>query len=537
MGLGLPADRAAGGDRARHGRAPRAVPRERGDRARRPPRRRPLDRARRRADPRDQLRAGPERDDARARAVRGVGRRAGRVLHPTAPRGEPALRPAHGCAPDLLGRGLRGADRLRVADGRDVRRPAVPPERPRLLDRRRRARDPARGRLHGRRRSAVGEDRRGPRRPVHAAVRLRLRPARLPDDAPALEGRHPVLEGRARLLVRRDRRRPRRDAGLALAHGLGPGEAGRDGLGHGRPPARPRRRDHAVDPRRAADGGLRDGRRHADRRLREERLEQHPGRADEVVRERGRHGDALPARDPEPDRRRSEDGLPPGRRVGVSRRDRRRPARGGARLLQVPEARAGAGAAGGIRLGRRRRRSRPGRWRFLPASGTFRGHVGRPVLGSGAARGGRPSGAPALVGASAAPLSGQGRRAGRPVLRVGEARVHLRLRRARRRDRLAAGGSRGVRPVALRARAVAGGARRRPALERLLGPSGRRRARADLREHARGPRRGVARSGGSCGAGSRSRASPGSRASSARSPSAPRSAPSSARSRWLWPGS
>ena len=37
--------------------------------------------------------------------------------------------------------------------------------------------------LHGAGRAAVGEARRGPRRPLHAAVRLRLLPARLPHDA------------------------------------------------------------------------------------------------------------------------------------------------------------------------------------------------------------------------------------------------------------------------------------------------------------------------------------------------------------------
>ena len=42
--------------------------------------------------------------------------------------------------------------------------------------------------LHGARRAALGEDRRGARRAVHAAVRLRVRAARLPDDAAALEG-------------------------------------------------------------------------------------------------------------------------------------------------------------------------------------------------------------------------------------------------------------------------------------------------------------------------------------------------------------
>ena len=102
-------------------------------------------------------------------------------------------------------------------------------------------------------------------RPLHAAPGLRLLPARLPDDAPALERRHRVLEGRARLRAARDRRRVRRHAGLALAHGLGAGHPRRDGVGHRRPAARPRRRDHAVDPRRAAHRGLRGGRHCRDR--------------------------------------------------------------------------------------------------------------------------------------------------------------------------------------------------------------------------------------------------------------------------------
>ena len=59
--------------------------------------------------------------------------------------------------------------------------------------------------------------------------------------------------------LHRDRRRARRHAGLALADRLGAGEARGHGVGHGRPAARPRRRDHAVDLRRAPDGRLRDG--------------------------------------------------------------------------------------------------------------------------------------------------------------------------------------------------------------------------------------------------------------------------------------
>ena len=114
-------------------------------------------------------------------------------------------------------------------------------------------------RLHGARRAALGEARRGARRALHAAGRLRLLPARLPRDAAALEGGHRLLEGRARLRPDRDRRRLRGHAGVAFAHRLGAGPARRHGVGHRRPPARPRRGDHAVDPRRRAHRRLRVG--------------------------------------------------------------------------------------------------------------------------------------------------------------------------------------------------------------------------------------------------------------------------------------
>ena len=75
----------------------------------------------------------------------------------------------------------------------------------------------------------------------------------------------------ARVCVRRDRGRARGDAGVAFAHRVGARDAGRDGVGHGRPPARPRRGDHAVDLRRAPHGGLRRGDGRCDRRLRQAR--------------------------------------------------------------------------------------------------------------------------------------------------------------------------------------------------------------------------------------------------------------------------
>ena len=61
----------------------------------------------------------------------------------------------------------------------------------------------------------------------------------------------------ARLRLRRNRRRARRHPGLALAHRLGPGARVGHGLRHRGPAARPRRRDHAVDLRRAPDRRLR----------------------------------------------------------------------------------------------------------------------------------------------------------------------------------------------------------------------------------------------------------------------------------------
>ena len=70
----------------------------------------------------------------------------------------------------------------------------------------------------------------------------------------------PYWQIAARVHLHRRRRRARRHAGVALADRLGAGDARRHGVGHGRPPARPRRRDHAVDLRRAPHGRLRVGR-------------------------------------------------------------------------------------------------------------------------------------------------------------------------------------------------------------------------------------------------------------------------------------
>ena len=115
-------------------------------------------------------------------------------------------------------------------------------------------------------------------------------------DAAALEGRHRLLEGRPRLRPDRDRRRLRRHPGLALADRLGAGHPRRDGLRHRRPPARPRRRDHAVDLRRPAHRRLRGGRQRGDRLLLRTGPghRKRPGRADQVLLQRRRHRRPVP---------------------------------------------------------------------------------------------------------------------------------------------------------------------------------------------------------------------------------------------------
>ena len=155
----------------------------------------------------------------------------------------------------------------------------------------RRRRDPAGGGADGARRPALGEAGRDPRRPVHPARRLRLLPARLPRRCCCC-GRRASPTGRSPSATPgRHRRRLRRHAGVALADRLGAGHAGRHGVGHRRPPARPRRRDHAVDPRRPADRRLRRRRQRRDRRLAQQAPDhrQRPERADQVLLQRRRH--------------------------------------------------------------------------------------------------------------------------------------------------------------------------------------------------------------------------------------------------------
>ena len=107
--------------------------------------------------------------------------------------------------------------------------------------------------VHGPRRAALGQARRGARRAVHAAARLRVRAARLPRRCCCCGTRASPTgwSGSATRFVGIGVG----FAGTPASHsltGLGAGQRARDGVGHGRPPARPRRRDHAVDLRRAA---------------------------------------------------------------------------------------------------------------------------------------------------------------------------------------------------------------------------------------------------------------------------------------------
>ena len=197
-------------------------------------------------------------------AVALVGRR--RLRSPAAPRRQPALRPAHRRPPDLLGRRLRRDHRVRLPDGRDVRRPAVPAERARLLDAGRRRRDSAR---RGRRwsswrpRSAKLIEARGARFTLLVGYVFCL--LGLFADAAAVGRGQPVLAGRPGATpssgsASGSPARPRRTRSPARSRCQG-----RHGLGHRRPPARPRRRDHAVDPRRPAHRRVRVRLRRGDR--------------------------------------------------------------------------------------------------------------------------------------------------------------------------------------------------------------------------------------------------------------------------------
>ena len=179
----------------------------------------------------DERKCGP-----RARCDRGS--RSPRLLHPTAARGQPALRPEHRSAPRLLGRGVRRNHRLRLADGRDVRQSAVPPERERLLHAPGRRGHPSGRPRHGRRRTPLREARRSARGKCHAPLRLRV-PVLSPSSGCCSSGTKGsaywqiatayIFIGAGVGLAG--------NAGVALTHGVGAGDTRRHGLGHRRPPA------------------------------------------------------------------------------------------------------------------------------------------------------------------------------------------------------------------------------------------------------------------------------------------------------------
>ena len=123
---------------------------------------------------------------------------------------EPALRPPDRRQADLLGRGVRRDHRLRLAHGRDVRQPAVPPERARLQHGRGRRRLPARDRPDGARRPPLGRADRDARCAGDPPARLRVPVPRLRLDAAVLGGGQQLLEDRHGLRPHRDRRRDSR---------------------------------------------------------------------------------------------------------------------------------------------------------------------------------------------------------------------------------------------------------------------------------------------------------------------------------------
>ena len=115
----------------------------------------------------------------------------------------------------------------------------------------------------------------------------------------------------------------------------------------------------------------------------------HPGRADQVVLQRRGHGFPVPAVDAGRHHLRRQDGVSPGRPVGLHGRDRRDRARGRDRLLPLPEARRRAAPARRIPRGGHRRltsallavaQARPRRCRVDRAPGN-RGGRQRPPEG------------------------------------------------------------------------------------------------------------------------------------------------------------
>ena len=193
-----------------------------------------------------------------------------------------------------------------------------------------------------RRRPRRGARRRGARLLRVPEARARGRAARLVPRAGHRGSSYWQIARRVRL--HRRRRRSRRNARVALADRVRSGDARGNGVRHRRSPARSRRRDHAVDLRRAPDGRVCGGRIGRDRGVGQGHHVEHPGCAHEVVRERrGGRTAAPPVR--RRDHRGREAGLPRRRRLGLHGRSGGDRPRCGSRLLHVPEARGGEAAA------------------------------------------------------------------------------------------------------------------------------------------------------------------------------------------------
>ena len=149
VGFGVPRHPAAGRCRFGDGDHVRPGARQRGDRPRRQPRRDPLDRDGREPRPGHQLRTRPRRWHRRDRSGSHRGRSADGLRRAPTAGPFPPLRPRRREPTHLLGRRARRHHRVRFADGRDVHRAAVPPERARVLPPRGGRGDPPGGSAHG----------------------------------------------------------------------------------------------------------------------------------------------------------------------------------------------------------------------------------------------------------------------------------------------------------------------------------------------------------------------------------------------------
>ena len=200
LGLGVPDHAAAGRRRVPDGAQARPGARQRDDRAGRQPRRHPVGRAGRGADPLDQLRAGPGQGHRWRSGLAAIARgRADRLPDPPAARAQPAVRPARrrragssGSRPcagiivfgSLMGAAFVSQQFLQNVLGYSTLEAGaaflptivfmvlVAPRSAKLVE--------------------------SPRRALHAAVRLRVPAARLRHDAAAVGAGHRLLEDRAR---------------------------------------------------------------------------------------------------------------------------------------------------------------------------------------------------------------------------------------------------------------------------------------------------------------------------------------------------